>query len=1000
MPLDYSVRTICFHQRTGSSTALPLQLAHYFVLSLFLLCNLHASPLRAQQDNAPKDGDKLRFKWRLGDVHHYKISLKAKVAGEIDEYEADCRMTVGPSWRQLLHNHSTAPQQPKLSAVDAFDREFAQSDQSKSESAKTGSGTGFFISTKGHLLTCAHVVEGADEVTVTLKNKKLPATIELLDTEQDLAILKVKNGRYKALIMADSDKAEIAEDLHVIGFPLGVSLGKNVKVNRGTLAGIVINKNGKRLQIDASVNPGNSGGPVFNDRGQVIGIASSKLAGEGISGIGFAIPANTAVKHLEDRGVDFRQVQPDAGRKMSGTQLVKQVSPGIVLVEGTKTNKLTDDDVEIFYQSDFRKVRSTSSTRRSSYSRQPQNELKSFIVNSVGKIKSSTAEISLPYVGHSFPELLIDQLSQNKSDTWYHQQEGSLLRPVSGSTDAHDAFSGRTIGGQAFGGRSRTSKKYEAVKIRERFEYEITSRGNGKTKMKRNYTLKTTGGAAKPYIDVQGKAEISIDNDLGLTTHLKARRMMTINQGSVTLDVPVLIEVKRIPLTETVAEQLKRASSSANYQKQRAEERITETNKSGKERVEAVLKKIAADFAKNGRSYEINKLKQMQVVPEERKKVISLLKKALVSSRSSDARSIIEAIGVWGTKDEVPMLMKALKSGDRYTQEAAGKALANIGDKSVIKPLVEMLEKATNSSSRYQWKQIVEQLGMPAETELLALLESSNNDTVKAAIAVLEKVGGKQSVKPLEKLLLRCISNPDATRTQTYNIEKAIKAASSRAVAQEIGGVDSLPTPKRRERYLTGVDRDLKQLDQAITGLKQRTGSTYTHLSSLSRLPPVESKRKEVAQLIEPILKNRKTRDSELLYAVKAIGVWGDSTHTKYLLRLIPKAEGSARSGLFKAIGQLGDEDTSDDLLKLLKDETMGFQAVQAFRKLSKETEQELGDWLSSDDVYMRAKAVTVLGQAGGRSAGTKLKSFIKKEGDTIAFTQAIEALAQWETRQ
>lgn len=86
--------------------------------------------------------------------------------------------------------------------------------------------------------------------------------------------------------------------------------------------------------------------------------------------------------------------------------------------------------------------------------------------------------------------------------------------------------------------------------------------------------------------------------------------------------------------------------------------------------------------------------------------------------------------------------------------------------------------------------------------------------------------------------------------------------------------------------------------------------------------------------------------------------------------------------------------------MEFLRNEESGFQAVAAFRKLSKETERELVEWLSSDDVYKRAKAVTVLGQAGGPTVGAKLKKFLKTEGDTIAFSQAIKALAKWEVRQ
>jgi len=219
---------------------------------------------------------------------------------------------------------------------------------------------------------------------------------------------------------------------------------------------------------------------------------------------------------------------------------------------------------------------------------------------------------------------------------------------------------------------------------------------------------------------------------------------------------------------------------------------------------------------------------------------------------------------------------------------------------------------------------------------------------------------------------------------------------SSRAVAKDIGsGVNGLAAPKINSYQLSGVDRDLKQIEEAIASLQSgKESARYSALSTLSGVTAVEAKRKQVAKLIVPSLKNRSVRKTELTQAVSAIGVWGDSSHAKYLLRLIPKAQGFTRLALFKPLGKIGDEKISGDLLKLLKDEKVGFQVVEAFGKLSADTESELENWLSSEDVYLRAKAATVLGKAGGSSAGATLEKFMKTEPDTIAFTQAIQALA------
>ena len=665
-------------------------------------------------------------------------------------------------------------------------------------------------------------------------------------------------------------------------------------------------------------------------------------------------------------------------------------------MEAFRTNQLTKGDVEIFYNGSINALLSNLSPGRLS-SRQQPYESKSFVVNQFGKLKTNTGELDLPFTGHSFAELLIDQLSSRKRDSWYHQQEVVLLRPVRGNADPHNAFTGRTVGGRR--STSATTQTFEQVKMRERFDYEITAKKRSETTLLRTYKLSSTGKADKPYIDVEGTAEITIDAKLGVPTYIKARRKTVINQATVTIEVPTIIECKRVPLSETVATRLKLASSVAKNKKKRSDAKIAESNKSQDERLTTLLDKITADFAKNGRSYDIRKLSQMQVVPEKRKDVIALLKKALVSSRSYESRTVIEAIGIWGTKDEVPMLLKLLNSGESLNQKAAGEALATIGDEAAAKPLIDKLQKA---SSKFTWIRILEKLGPAGEKEVLKMLASSDLKTIETAAEILEKIGGKASVKPLQKLLtLAQRSSGGNYSSEKRKIERALTAASSRAVKQEIAGNDKgFKTEKPGDRTLTGVDRDLKTLQDAIASLRIRSGSLYSALSDLARLPPVKAQRAEVADLIEAVLKDRKTSDGEMLQAVNAIGVWGDSSHVKYLVRLIPKAGHNGIEHLFKALGQLGDEKTSDDLLKLLKDKKVGFRAVEAFAKLSEKTEDELGDWLSSDDVYLRAKAVTVLGKAGGRGAGTKLKSFLKKEGDTIAFTQAINALAQWEARQ
>jgi len=174
---------------------------------------------------------------------------------------------------------------------------------------QTGSGTGFLVDNDGTIVTNAHVVGDSQQVQVRFDDKGELHNAQVLsvDTSTDLAALKVDGGApdgVRPLQLADSDKVQVGDPAIAIGYPLGL--------DRTATAGIVSGlerqiqaPNGfsidKVIQTDAAVNPGNSGGPLLNANGQVIGV-NSQIAtaggGEGNVGIAFAIPVNTVKEVL------------------------------------------------------------------------------------------------------------------------------------------------------------------------------------------------------------------------------------------------------------------------------------------------------------------------------------------------------------------------------------------------------------------------------------------------------------------------------------------------------------------------------------------------------------------------------------------------------------------------------------------------------------------------------------------------------------------------------
>jgi len=195
----------------------------------------------------------------------------------------------------------------------------------------SGSGSGFVIQGGGLIITNNHVVENAVSVSVILKDgTELQAEVLGRDPSTDVALLRVATLTLSPVEMGDSDRVRIGEQAIVIGSPFGFdqsltagyisALGR--KLRSGDDYGTEIDN---VIQTDAAVNPGNSGGPLLNTEGEVIGITTAIFTtGGGFEGIGFAVPINTAravANELSDRGYVRR-----AFLGIAGLDLIPQLS--------------------------------------------------------------------------------------------------------------------------------------------------------------------------------------------------------------------------------------------------------------------------------------------------------------------------------------------------------------------------------------------------------------------------------------------------------------------------------------------------------------------------------------------------------------------------------------------------------------------------------------------------------------------------------------------------
>jgi serine protease Do len=225
-----------------------------------------------------------------------------------------------------------------------------RSPQRRNQQPQTALGSGFIISSDGYILTNNHMVEGAEKVTVELADdRKFTAEITGTDPDSDIAVIKIDADNLPYLELADSDTLEVGEWVLAIGNPLGFShtVTAGIVSAKGRSVGLANIEN--FIQTDAAINRGNSGGPLLNLEGKVVGMNTAIYGATGNIGIGFAIPVNMA-KHAYKQireggsvargylGIWFKDLDPEYA---SALDLNKDTKGAVItdVIEGSAADK-------------------------------------------------------------------------------------------------------------------------------------------------------------------------------------------------------------------------------------------------------------------------------------------------------------------------------------------------------------------------------------------------------------------------------------------------------------------------------------------------------------------------------------------------------------------------------------------------------------------------------------------------------------------------------------
>ncbi|MDA7561573.1 trypsin-like peptidase domain-containing protein [Alphaproteobacteria bacterium] len=223
---------------------------------------------------------------------------------------------------KFLYAQKVTPEVPVVKAPKASD-----------EIISASSGSGFAVSSDGYVITNYHVVEGCEKVVVHTKDKDLPMRVITYDPKNDLALLK-GDFRPKTVFALSNNSPELLQDVYVAGFPFGDKFSTSIKVTKGIVSSLTgLGNNFSNIQIDAALQSGNSGGPILDDFGNVVGVAVAKLDAKymfdefGIipENTNFGIKSSVVRSVLESNNVD----SPSANKlSISKSQLGNMISNG------------------------------------------------------------------------------------------------------------------------------------------------------------------------------------------------------------------------------------------------------------------------------------------------------------------------------------------------------------------------------------------------------------------------------------------------------------------------------------------------------------------------------------------------------------------------------------------------------------------------------------------------------------------------------------------------
>jgi S1-C subfamily serine protease/HEAT repeat protein len=965
-------------------------------------------PIAAPATALASGSNALRYEWRKGDIRSYDIKLVAEFGDAVQTTTGGATLRVSP-WNE------------PVAAAIATDED--------ADAGPDWTGTAFVVHSDGYLVTCAHVVNGAEELIVRLNGGAYKAIVVASDDDHDVALIRINARSLKSLPLADDRGVELGEAIRVLGYPYSDVLGASLKVSQGIVSGVIDEDGNREFQIDAALNHGNSGGPVLNERGEVIGVASSGLKDDHAEGVGFAAPIATVASLLtaERLAAVPVPITPANGDALAGPALIARASKSLALVEGRR-QRAPEAGPPIEFTAFAGSTVSTQSRGAFGVGATTRfgdvpGHFRSFgtiRIDAFGETIDESPEPQSPQRSLGLVQLVIEQLDPQGRSSWVNEREVEIatpsrtrgpwesIFPTGGITHGPSPFDGQ-FGGARFG-PPRPSfgpfgleepPVFAFLSASIRNAYRIAERRpDGKVVVERTYALEAAGDRDNPDARVAGSGRFVFDPQLGCIESMDFKQTMTISQQNVDVSIPMSYAFKLATPQEFIQNH---PTSAARLVKSQQYRRARDSRPGAvgipEKQIDELLAEIGRQISAGDHPVsELNELGDLPVVSSRQAKVCRVLLLLVSGGHDFEETSALLALQRWAESSCVLPLIKLLDGGEDFRRGQIAEILGKLRDPRAAQPLAKLMAE---DNFGFRYAQALESLGPAAEKAVLPLLKHKDEDVRRTACDVLEKVGTRQSLPALEALLKE--SN-DGNSLASHSIERAIEEIRGReagqAVRNEIGGAGGI-VPLADERVGGSA------IDRAIATLTRSRADGSAEADALrtlaEMLPPSEATRAKVAKLILSRLE-RGTDAFARSSALDALPQWVGPEHEGKLLALLASGDEGLRPGIYAALGATRGEKSGHALLAELDqhhdDKQLAPKIADALALAGESVRNELLARLASQDLLVRAMAARALAGIPGEDVDAALQRVLDNEKVNIALEEAVSAIASRQARQ